>query len=178
MNEIWHYSSPAPHPNKKQHWELEDNAAMLSIFQMNNEYGFSPRHLYLARFQINTESRIKTFQELKSLWTTITHDFQELFEYVLYWKQKLINKERERHGLQEIRDATQKRCKENLQWWPWQSKDDRHMVSLRITGSNWNWQEEVGGGPTEKIQAIRKERNQKITEHVDNSIYRTGFKGN
>ena len=45
---------PPPPPNKKLHWELEDNAAILSIFQMNNEYGFSPRHLYLARFQINT----------------------------------------------------------------------------------------------------------------------------
>lgn len=144
----------------------------------SNEYVFSPRHLYLAGFQIKTESRIKTFQGLKSLWTTITHDFQELFEYVLYWKQKLINKERERHGLQERRDATQKRSKENLQWWQRQSKDDSYMVSLRIIGSNWNWPEVAGGGPTEKIQATRKEMNQKTTEHVDNYIYRTRFKGN
>lgn len=57
---------PPPHPpNKKLHWELEENAAMLSIFQMNNEYGFSPRHLYLPRFQINTESKIKDISRVE-----------------------------------------------------------------------------------------------------------------
>lgn len=63
---------------------LETRRQCSNVFSIPNENDFPPRNLYLARLQINFESRIETFQELKSLKAITSHALQELFENMLY----------------------------------------------------------------------------------------------